>query len=59
MVPAPPPGGGVPRDTTLEDLRRTGHFGLLGMTERAASVGARIQLTTDKGTEVRVEVPLT
>ncbi|MGW7549303.1 sensor histidine kinase [Streptomyces sp. NPDC054770] len=52
-------GRGLPPDTTLEDLRRTGHFGLLGMTERAASVGARIQLTTDKGTEVRVEVPLT
>ncbi|MER6084051.1 ATP-binding protein [Streptomyces sp. NPDC001833] len=52
-------GRGLPPDTSLEDLRRTGHFGLLGMTERAAAVGARIQLTTDKGTEVRVEVPLT
>ncbi|MET9088581.1 ATP-binding protein [Streptomyces sp. NPDC004237] len=52
-------GRGLPPDTTLEGLRRTGHFGLLGMTERAASVGARIRLTTDKGTEVRVEVPLT
>ena len=52
-------GRGLPPDTTLEGLRRTGHFGLLGMTERAASVGARIQLTTDKGTQVRVEVPLT
>ncbi|MFF7978225.1 sensor histidine kinase [Streptomyces sp. NPDC007901] len=52
-------GRGLPPDTTLEGLRRTGHFGLLGMTERAASVGARIRLTTDKGTQVRVEVPLT
>ncbi|MFI6250537.1 sensor histidine kinase [Streptomyces sp. NPDC051016] len=52
-------GRGLPSAMTLEDLRRTGHFGLLGMTERAASVGARIRLTTDKGTEVRVEVPLT
>jgi signal transduction histidine kinase len=52
-------GRGLPPDTTLEGLRRTGHFGLLGMTERAASVGARVQVTTDKGTEVRVEVPLT
>ncbi|WP_369228247.1 sensor histidine kinase [Streptomyces sp. R39] len=52
-------GRGLPPDTSLEDLRRTGHFGLLGMTERAAAVGARIELTTDKGTEVRVEVPLT
>ncbi|MER5791071.1 histidine kinase [Streptomyces sp. NPDC001980] len=51
-------GRGLPPDTSLEDLRRTGHFGLLGMTERAAAVGARIQLTTVKGTEVRVEVPL-
>ncbi|WP_408990377.1 sensor histidine kinase [Streptomyces shenzhenensis] len=52
-------GRGLPAGTSLEDLRRTGHFGLLGMTERAAAVGARIELTTDKGTEVRVEVPLT
>ncbi|MGY5059391.1 sensor histidine kinase [Streptomyces sp. 900105755] len=52
-------GRGLPADTSLEDLRRAGHFGLLGMTERAAAVGARIQLTTGKGTEVRVEVPLT
>ncbi|WP_234535474.1 sensor histidine kinase [Streptomyces shenzhenensis] len=52
-------GRGLPPDTSLEDLRRTGHFGLLGMTERAAAVGARLELTTDKGTEVRVEVPLT
>ncbi|WP_316779357.1 sensor histidine kinase [Streptomyces sasae] len=55
-------GQGLPPEATLEDLARTGHFGLLGMTERAASVGARIQLTTDKddnGTKVRVEVPLT
>ncbi|MGW7421333.1 sensor histidine kinase [Streptomyces sp. NPDC054813] len=52
-------GRGLPPDATLEDLRRSGHFGLLGMTERAASMGARLRLTTDKGTEVRVEVPLT
>ncbi|MFD8716691.1 sensor histidine kinase [Streptomyces sp. NPDC059629] len=55
-------GRGLPPDATLEDLARNGHFGLLGMTERAASVGAGIRLTTDKddkGTEVRVEVPLT
>ncbi|MEU2617222.1 sensor histidine kinase [Streptomyces sp. NPDC007157] len=52
-------GRGLPPDATPEELRRTGHFGLLGMTERAASMGARLRLTTDRGTEVRVEVPLT
>ncbi|MFJ9345973.1 sensor histidine kinase [Streptomyces sp. NPDC101237] len=52
-------GRGLPPDTRLEDLGRTGHFGLLGMTERAASMGARLRLTTDEGTEVRLEVPLT
>nr|WP_046732335.1 histidine kinase [Streptomyces humi] len=51
-------GRGLPADTALEDLGRTGHFGLLGMTERAASVGARIELSADRGTEVRVELPL-
>ncbi|MEU0966925.1 ATP-binding protein [Streptomyces sp. NPDC005917] len=52
-------GRGLPPDTTVEDLHRTGHFGLLGMTERAASMGARLRLTADKGTEVRVELTLT
>ncbi|MER7835479.1 histidine kinase [Streptomyces sp. NPDC096040] len=52
-------GRGLPPDTTVEDLYHTGHFGLLGMTERAASMGARLRLTADKGTEVRVELTLT
>ncbi|MGW2957447.1 sensor histidine kinase [Streptomyces sp. NPDC001220] len=52
-------GRGLPPDAALEDLGHAGHFGLLGMTERAASMGARLRLTTDEGTEVRVEVPLT
>ncbi|MEV7035229.1 sensor histidine kinase [Streptomyces sp. NPDC093272] len=52
-------GRGLPPDTSLEDLSRGGHFGLLGMTERAAAIGARLRLTTDGGTEVRLEVPLT
>lgn len=54
-------GRGLPANATpetLEDLGRAGHFGLLGMTERAASVGARIELSADRGTEVRVELPL-
>jgi signal transduction histidine kinase len=55
-------GRGVPADTTLEHLRSTGHFGLLGMVERAASVGARIRIGRGdhpRGTEVRVDLPLT
>ncbi|QOV41485.1 two-component sensor histidine kinase [Streptomyces ferrugineus] len=54
-------GRGLPPDTTLEHLRRTGHFGLLGMAERAASIGARIHFgkgTHARGTEVRLELPL-
>lgn len=34
-------GRGLPPDTTLEELRRSGHFGLVGMVERAESVGSR------------------
>ncbi|MEV5337923.1 histidine kinase [Streptomyces sp. NPDC052676] len=55
-------GRGLPPDSTLEHLRGTGHFGLLGMVERAASVGARIRIGRGahaRGTEVRVDVPLT
>ncbi|MFE3249000.1 sensor histidine kinase [Streptomyces sp. NPDC059209] len=55
-------GKGLPEGTSLEDLRRAGHFGLVGMVERAASIGARIRIgrgRAAKGTEVRLELPLT
>ncbi|MFI1222563.1 MULTISPECIES: sensor histidine kinase [unclassified Streptomyces] len=54
-------GRGLPVGTTLDTLRRAGHFGLVGMVERAASIGARIRIgrgRAEKGTEVRVELPL-
>nr|WP_031483693.1 ATP-binding protein [Streptomyces bicolor] len=54
-------GQGLPAGTTVEQQRRTGHFGLLGMTERAASIGARIHIGKGRharGTEVRLELPL-
>ncbi|MFE9772692.1 histidine kinase [Streptomyces sp. NPDC005931] len=54
-------GRGLPPGTNLEQLRRAGHFGLVGMVERAASVGARIRIgrgTQARGTEVRLELPL-
>lgn len=54
-------GRGLPADLTLEHLRHSGHFGLLGMVERAASAGARIRIGRgghERGTEVRVEVPV-
>ncbi|MFD5334969.1 sensor histidine kinase [Streptomyces hawaiiensis] len=54
-------GRGLPPGTTLEQLRRAGHFGLVGMVERAASVGARIRIGRGghpQGTEVRLELPL-
>ncbi|MFI5757351.1 sensor histidine kinase [Streptomyces sp. NPDC051569] len=52
-------GKGLPPGTTLGDLRRAGHFGLVGMVERAASIGARISIgkgRATKGTEVRLEL---
>ncbi|MHB9859399.1 sensor histidine kinase [Streptomyces sp. YIM S03343] len=54
-------GKGLPPGTSLEQLRRSGHFGLVGMVERAASVGARIRVGRGghpTGTEVRLELPL-
>ncbi|MBT3151567.1 two-component sensor histidine kinase [Streptomyces sp. CHD11] len=54
-------GAGLPPGTNLAHLRRAGHFGLVGMVERAASVGARIRIgrgTLAQGTEVRLELPL-
>ncbi|MEV6837590.1 histidine kinase [Streptomyces sp. NPDC051133] len=52
-------GRGLPPGTTLERLRSRGHFGLLGMVERAAQTGARIRIGRgghERGTEVRVEL---
>lgn len=54
-------GKGLPQGTSLEDLRRAGHFGLVGMVERAASIGARIRIGRGRaaqGTEVRLEISL-
>ncbi|MEV5100425.1 sensor histidine kinase [Streptomyces massasporeus] len=54
-------GRGLPPGTSLERLRRAGHFGLVGMVERAAAVGARIRIGRGghpQGTEVRLELPL-
>ncbi|MFJ8869627.1 sensor histidine kinase [Streptomyces sp. NPDC102473] len=54
-------GRGLPAGTTLDGLKRGGHFGLVGMVERAASIGARIRIgrgRAAKGTEVRMELPL-
>ncbi|MEU0033882.1 histidine kinase [Streptomyces sp. NPDC006333] len=53
-------GVGPPPGATLGDLTRTGHFGLLGMAERAASLGGRIDLTRPEqgGAEVHLALPL-
>ncbi len=54
-------GRGLPPGTTLTRLRQAGHFGLVGMVERAASLGASIRIGRGgqvTGTEVRVDLPL-
>ncbi|MER7172032.1 sensor histidine kinase [Streptomyces mesophilus] len=54
-------GKGLPPGTDLEELRKAGHFGLVGMVERAAAIGARIRIGRGKasaGTEVRLDIPL-
>jgi signal transduction histidine kinase len=56
-------GAGLPTPATpaaLEAWTRSGHFGLLGMTERAACVGGHLALDRSPrgGTEVRLTLPL-
>lgn len=54
-------GCGLAPDTSLEQLRHAGHFGLVGMVERAASLGANIRIgqgAHPRGTEVCLELPL-
>ncbi|MFJ6695819.1 sensor histidine kinase [Streptomyces sp. NPDC091272] len=54
-------GRGLPPGLQLDELRRAGHFGLVGMVERAAGIGARIRIgrgSGERGTEVRLELPV-
>ncbi|MGW0709014.1 sensor histidine kinase [Streptomyces sp. NPDC002643] len=53
-------GVGLPSPTTLEEAPNSGHFGVLGMRERAEQMGATFHLRSDPaGTEVTVTLPLT
>ncbi|MER8094517.1 sensor histidine kinase [Streptomyces goshikiensis] len=54
-------GCGLPDDAGLSTAHREGHFGLLGMTERAAAIGARIHIgarPAGPGTLIRLDLPL-
>ncbi|MEU9988493.1 histidine kinase [Streptomyces sp. NPDC048045] len=54
-------GRGLPPGTAIEHLRHSGHFGLLGMAERAAAAGAGIRMgqgERERGTRVVVDLPL-
>ena len=53
-------GVGLPPATAPEDLAETGHFGLLGMAERAASLGGRLRLGRSPlgGAEIHLHAPL-
>ncbi|MGW0827441.1 sensor histidine kinase [Streptomyces sp. NPDC002845] len=53
-------GTGLPPTATLDQAPKSGHFGLLGMAERAATTGARLDLGSPApgGTEITVTVPL-
>ncbi len=50
---------GVGIDLTGSDATRTGHYGLVGLRERARLTGGRLDLTSEpgKGTTVRLRVP--
>ena len=52
-------GKGLLEAFNSEKLTRTGHFGLVGMSERAEAVNGVFQLTSTpgKGTHIRVTVP--
>ncbi|POX52983.1 sensor histidine kinase [Streptomyces sp. Ru72] len=53
-------GVGLPPSTTPDGLAKTGHFGLLGMTERAASLGGHLSLGRSPlgGAEIHLHLPL-
>ncbi|MGW6706789.1 sensor histidine kinase [Streptomyces sp. NPDC054956] len=54
-------GCGFPAGVDLPGLSHRGRFGLLGMTERAAAIGARLRVgpgSSGSGSEVRLDLPL-
>ncbi|WRZ54615.1 histidine kinase [Streptomyces sp. NBC_01314] len=52
-------GVGLPPALTLEEAQESGHFGLLGMAERANRTGAALHLRSGPtGTEVALTLPL-
>jgi signal transduction histidine kinase len=53
-------GAGLPPALAPEDLAKSGHFGLLGMTERAASLGGSLRLGRSElgGARIHLHVPL-
>ncbi|CAM5564004.1 hypothetical protein SAVIM338S_04697 [Streptomyces avidinii] len=54
-------GCGLPAGADLPALSRDGHFGLLGMAERAAAIGARLLVGPGpggSGCQVRLDLPL-
>jgi signal transduction histidine kinase len=50
---------GVGIDPTVSECGRDGHFGLQGMRERAARIGARLTIASSakSGTEIALAVP--
>ena len=52
-------GAGFPVPADLADLAAAGHYGLVGMAERAAGVGGRLRVWSDPqaGTQVVVRAP--
>ncbi|WP_371662315.1 sensor histidine kinase [Streptomyces sp. NBC_00280] len=51
-------GVGLPDPLNLEETARSGHFGVLGMMERARSLGAVLHVcrVDESGTEIRVDM---
>ncbi len=51
-------GRGFPAGASLATFERDGHLGLVGMRERIAALGGRVEVTGSRGVTVTVEVPV-
>jgi two-component system sensor histidine kinase DegS len=53
-------GQGFEAPRRVTDLSEVGHFGIMGMYERAALIGAHLQIASkpDKGTTVTIRAPV-
>ena len=59
MISIADDGSGISEELDINNLQESGHYGLLGISERVALLGGRIRVISqpENGSELLVEIP--